>query len=89
MRYQNVERGRFIARPNRFIAHVVHIDEQPPFFYGNQVIGCFPAGIRRPLQVHRRPGNQQFPAPAGIFHMADPWRRAVRSVFLTRLPSGA
>ena len=49
----------------------IHIDEPCPLFHRHQVIGRLALGIVAVVQIHCGPGNQQLPAAAGIFHMAD------------------
>ena len=49
----------------------IHIDEPLPFSHRNEVEFCLAVGVVGPLAPDLRPREQQLPAAACVFHMAD------------------
>lgn len=47
----------------------VHVNQTAAFFHGNEVVFGFPGRVLGKLTVNPDTGDQQFPAPAGIFYM--------------------
>ena len=49
----------------------IHVDEPPAFLHGDEVVFGFSVGVAAALAPDCYAGDQQFPAPAGVFDMAD------------------